>query len=204
MADVIASEPDDWLPRLRGAPALREVALDQLREFLVRGLSRALPHRYDGCVGVEDITQIALLKILDSLDSFRGQSRFTTWALAIAIRVAMSEMRRKYYRDVPLETVTSAGTFRLELADPTAEEPETIESRATLAALLGRLIAETLSEKQQIAIRASLDELPVEVIAERLQSNRNAVYKLLHDARMKLREGLEAHGVTVDDVMSAV
>ena len=120
------------------------------------------------------------------------------------IRVAMSEMRRKYYRDVPLETVTSAGTFRLELADPTAEEPEAIESRATLAALLGRLIAETLSEKQQIAIRASLDELPVEVIAERLQSNRNAVYKLLHDARMKLREGLEAHGVTVDDVMTAV
>ena len=70
--------------------------------------------------------------------------------------------------------------------------------RKSMVGKLQKLIDETLSEKQRFAIRASLAGLPVEVIAEKTGSNRNSVYKLVHDARTKLRSGLEASGVSVD------
>jgi RNA polymerase sigma factor (sigma-70 family) len=199
---VNSPETIDWPARLRGDSDTRSAALEELRGVLERGLTRALRGRYDGVVGVEDIVQISLLRILGALDSFRGDSRFTTWALAIAVRVAMSEMRKKYYKDVPLES--GDGSIRFEPVDAEAIPAETRESRARLCGMLQRLIEETLTDKQRAAIRGALAELPVEIIAERLGSNRNAVYKLLHDARIRLREGLEASGLTAEDIRGAI
>lgn len=193
-------ETDPWIPRLRGDEATRSTALSELREVLVRGLTRALPHRYDGCVGAEDVAQIALVKILDSLDSFRGESRFTTWAVSVAVRIAMSEMRRKYYRNVSLERSGTAESVRIEPVAPEEATAEQRELSSRACGLLNRLIDEELTERQRVAIRGALDGLPVEVIAERLGSQRNAVYKLLHDARLRLRKGLEAGGFSADDL----
>lgn len=193
-------ETDPWIPRLRGDEATRSTALSELREVLVRGLTRALPHRYDGCVGAEDVAQIALVKILDSLDSFRGESRFTTWAVSVAVRIAMSEMRRKYYRDISLETSGTAESVRIEPVAPAEATAEQREFSSRACGLLNRLIDEELTERQRVAIRGALDGLPVEVIAERLGCQRNAVYKLLHDARLRLRKGLEAGGFSADDL----
>jgi RNA polymerase sigma-70 factor (ECF subfamily) len=80
-------------------------ALADLRLVLLRGLRAALGGRTSGVVGlsVEDCVQEALIKILDNLDSFRGESRFTVWAQKIAVRVAFAEMRRRKWRDVSLE-----------------------------------------------------------------------------------------------------
>ncbi len=180
------------------------MAISELRAVLVRGLGRALPHRYDGCVGVEDVAQMALVKILDSLDSFRGDSRFTTWAMSVAVRIAMSAMRRKYYRDVSLETSGSSDSLRIEPVAPEESTPEQRELRSRACGLLNRLIEEYLTDRQRVAIRGSLDGLPVEVIAERLGSQRNAVYKLLHDARLRLKKGLEDGGLSAEDMACLV
>jgi DNA-directed RNA polymerase specialized sigma24 family protein len=81
---------EPWLQRLQSGDIERAQAIEELRTYLVRGLSRSLLHRYGGKVEFEDIAQVAVLKILASLDSFQHRSRFETWAMAIAIRCCRS------------------------------------------------------------------------------------------------------------------
>src|SRR5215211_2499723 len=93
---------DQWLADLRGPG--KETALADLRGLLLRGLRAALHGRAGGVEpSVEDFVQEALLRILDNLDSFRGESRFTVWAQKICVRTAFAEMRRSSWRDVSLE-----------------------------------------------------------------------------------------------------
>lgn len=195
---------DPWLQRLQSGDIEREQAIEELRAYLVRGLSRSLLHRYGGKVQVEDIAQVALLKILASLDSFQFRSRFETWAMAIAIRVGMSELRKRYYRDVSLDLSLHGDSVRIEVVDTSTGPSEAQAGRESLLLLLQRLINERLSEKQRLAIRGSLEGLPVEEIAARMASNRNAVYKLVHDARLKLREAFEADGFTAEDILELI
>ena len=188
---------DPWIARLKGDPADRDAALDELREFLLRGLSRSMATRYGGGYRPEDVVQDALVKIMDSLDQFAGKSRFTTWAMTVATRIGISEMRRKHYQDVSIESFNNdGGKFEVAAVDVVTVSTEL--DRESMVGKLQMLIEETLSEKQRFAIRASLAGLPVEVIAEKTGSNRNSVYKLVHDARAKLRSGLESAGISVD------
>ncbi len=195
-------DPQDWLTRLRGPASVRAVALEDLRGYLVRGLTKSLSHRYGGGVDPEDIAQLALLKILDALDSYRGEARFTTWAMSIAVRIGISELRKAYYRHVSLDDDGRPGAVRVDVPDADACSADVALARQGLFAQLQELIDVSLSERQRVALRGSLEGLSVEVLADRLGSNRNAIYKLLHDARLKLRTGLEARGVTADDILS--
>jgi len=110
------SDHDDWLMRLKTTDAVRDAALEELRGILVRGLMRALGSRGGGAAFVDDVIQEALLRILDSLDSFAGRSRFTTWAMTIAIRIGVSELRRKRFRDVSLEQITGGENLCIDAA----------------------------------------------------------------------------------------
>ncbi len=202
MTDLRQVNQDPWLQRLQSGE--REHAIAELRRYLVRGLSRSLRHRYGGKVQIEDIVQMALLRILDSVDTFQQRSRFETWAMAIAIRVGMSEMRKRYYRDVSIDLTPAASDIRIEVVDPYADATEDHAARQALLLMLQRLIDERLSDKQRLAIRGSLEGLPVEEIAARMRSNRNAVYKLVHDARLKLRQAFEANGFTAQDVLELI
>lgn len=198
------TEGYDWVRRLRPGAVDRDETIGALRSYLVRALSRSLTHRYGGHVDVEDVAQQAVLKILDSLDTFRQQSRFTTWATAIAVRIGISQLRRHYYRDVSLETTAGTEGLRIDVADLSAHVPDDTEERVRVFELLQRLINETLSDKQRLAIQGTLQGLPVEEIAVRLSSNRNAVYKLVHDARVRLREGFESNGVTAEEILATI
>ncbi len=202
MTDLRQVNQDPWLQKLQSGE--REQAIEELRSYLVRGLSRSLRHRYGGKVQVEDIVQVALLRILDSMETFQQRSRFETWAMAIAMRVGMSELRKRYYRDVSIDLSLGGGNMRIEVVDPSADATEDHAARQTLLLLLQRLIDERLSDKQRLAIRGSLEGLPVEEIAARMHSNRNAVYKLIHDARLKLRQAFEAVGFTAQDVLELI
>ncbi len=84
----------------------RELAISLLRELLVRGVSKSLAGRYGKPVSIEDIVQDALVKILGALDQFHGKSAFKTWAMSIAIRVGISELRRRYHADQSLDAFT--------------------------------------------------------------------------------------------------
>ena len=109
MTNFQQANQNPWLQRLKSIE--RDQAIAELRVYLVRGLSRSLQHRYGGKVQVEDIVQVALLKILDSIDTFQQRSRFETWSMAIAMRVGMSELRKRYYRDVSIDLSLDSGAM---------------------------------------------------------------------------------------------
>ncbi len=198
------TDGENWVLRLRPGAVDRDVTIGELRCYLVRALTRSLTHRYGGHVDVEDVAQQAVLKILDSLDTFRQQSRFTTWATSIAVRIGISQLRRHYYRDVSLDATPGSEGLRIDVADLSAHVPGDTEERVRVFELLQRLINETLSDRQRLAIQGTLQGLPIEEIAVRLNSNRNAVYKLVHDARVRLREGFESNGVTAEEILASI
>jgi RNA polymerase sigma-70 factor, ECF subfamily len=199
-----------WLRALSGTQ--QSAALDDLRERLLTGLRYALKQRYGVTESdLEDFVQEALVKILANLDSFRGESKFMTWAQKIAIRVAFSELRRKRWENISLQDMAPAWVspqdaealtlLRLPSAEP---GPERRVTRQNLRLVLAYLIEEELTELQRQAMVAIvLRGMPIEEVARRLGTNRNALYKLLHDARQRLKGSLEAQGLTVEEVLAA-
>ena len=202
--ELVSLDNVDWPNRLREGSENRDFAIQELRIYLLRGLTRSLTHRYGGKIQVEDVAQVALIKILASLDSFQGRSRFTTWAMSIATRVGISELRRHYYRDVSFDQTSDSENRRYEVEDTSALSAEQHAGKQALFQLLTQLIQDCLSEKQRIAINGTLEGLPMEEIAVRLSSNRNAVYKLVHDARLRLRQGFEENGIRAEDIASTL
>lgn len=191
---------DNLFERIQSTGQQREDAIVSLRGLLLRGLSKSLNNRYGQPFFAEDIVQEALMKILDSLDQFEGRSKFTTWAMTIANRIGISALRRKYHQDVSMEAFRDNDGSRIEIAIAEEFDGGDLEDREALIAKLQFLIDTELSAKQRMAMRAFLAGYSTDGIAERTQSNRNAVYKLIHDARLKLREGLERSGITSDYV----
>lgn len=195
----------EWLDHLRGPE--RDEALTDLRALLVRGLGYSLANGSDmDGVLIEDFVQDALLKILDNLDTFRGESRFTTWAQKIAVRVAFTERRRHRWRDLSLEAITEPQGLDFVpdfMIDPKAPPEQQVVQRLFLESLQ-RLIATELTEKQRQALVAvRIQGVPLEEVARRMGTNRNALYKLLYDARQRLKSGMEAEGLSPEDVLAA-
>lgn len=196
---------EQWLSALRGTE--RDRAIADLRALLIRGLRSALGRRRGvSDAAIEDFVQEALMKILDNLDSFRSESRFTTWAQKIAVRVAFTELRRKEWRNVSLQEITDrydiAGPGPREMAD-SQPAPEDLATREVMFDTVRRLIYEELTERQREAIVAvMLNGMPLEEAARRMDTNRNALYKLMHDARKKLKKRLISEGISRRDVMA--
>ena len=196
-----------WLDALR--PPIDEDALGDLRAIILRGLRAALSSRIDSDLNAvtEDFAQDALLKILDGLESFRGESKFTTWAQKIAINVAFTELRRRRWKDISLQDIveTDEGdeyTPAL-LTDPDAFPELTVEQRNVME-IVDNLIKEELTERQRTAMLAILQGgMPLEEVASRLGTNRNALYKLMHDARQRLQKRLiETSGLSHEEVIA--
>ena len=193
---------DQWLAELRG-PKPGE-ALADLYNLLVRGLGAAIGG-YSG--GVEsnfgDFAQEALIKITGNLDSFRGESRFTTWAQKIAMNVALTELKRRRWRDVSLQELFA----RREGSDRGPADPhltsEQLALQNTVLGELRRMIDEELTDRQREAVVAViLEEMPISEVARRMGTNQNALYKLLHDARKKLKRQMEAAGLSANEVLA--
>ena len=193
---------DQWLTALRGPK--KDEALEDLRTMLVRCLRGTLHGQTSGFESsVEDCVQDALIKILDNLDSFRGESRFTVWAQKIAVRTAFAEMRRRRWRDVSLEeAIIGHGESNSTSADSLAD-PERVATQRMIMAQFRRFIDEELTDRQRRALLAGLGGMPLEEIARRMGTNRNALYKLLHDARKRLKRRMVAEMVSPQDVLSA-
>lgn len=195
---------ETWLAQLRGNGAVQQAALADLRAAMLRGLRRALSSRPVADESfLEDAVQDSLVRILGRLEQFEGRSRFLTWATSIAIRIAMSELRRRRWKDVSFDELTAGGGISIERATEGDSGPDVQwEQRAILDTM--RAVIETeLTEKQRAALLAELRGMPQDEIARHLGSNRNAVYKLTHDARKRLRRGLEAAGFGAADVSAA-
>ena len=196
----------EWLRDLQGPN--QSDALHDLRAFLVEGLGYALSdhHRENMSALIEDFVQEALLKILDNLDTFRGEPKLTTWAQKIAVRVAYTELRRKRWEDVsindfiPDDSGTDFTPAILTDRDPT---PEQVTTQEMLIQKIMKMIDEDLTERQREAIYAVMfGGMPLQEAAERMDTNRNALYKMIYDARKKLRDNLLLEGLTPEDILA--
>lgn len=196
-----------WLSALSEPGPEREAALTELRALLVRGLGYAMANRPQvSHADVEGFVQDALLKILDHLDSFRGESRFTTWAQKIAVHEAFTELRRKRWENVSLEEIIDRyeGDFTPSILTDPDPSPEDRVIQRRLLETVEHLIAEELTERQRQAMVAVVFAgMPTEEVARRMGTNRNALYKLMHDARQRLKRRIQAEGICLEDALGA-
>jgi RNA polymerase sigma-70 factor (ECF subfamily) len=192
---------DEWLAALGGLK--RGEALAELRVALVKGLKAALPRGTGVESSIEDFVQEALIKILGNLDSFRGESRFTVWAQKICVRTAFAEMRRSRWRDVSLDEVITRRGESESTPEESLDDPEQTAIQRTIMAQFRRFVDEELTDRQHTALLAALEGMPLEAIADRMGTNRNALYKLLHDARKRLKRRMAAENLLPQDVLSA-
>lgn len=201
---------EEWLIALRANGEARSKALEELRTVIQRGLPYALsrwlsPDQPQFSALVEEVTQETLLRVLDQLDTFEGRSQFTTWVHKIAVRIALTELRRKRWRDSSLDELTEnedAPPPPGLLADSQAG-PETSAERLDMLARVRRIIEEELTERQrQALILLGVQDMPIEDAARKLKTNRNALYKLLHDARLRLRTRLAKEEIAPHEVLA--
>ncbi len=193
-----------WMRDLQAGGPVQAEAITDLRGLLLWGLTTSFQAR--GALDqafVEDVVQQALVHILAHLDQFQGRSRFTTWAMAVTVRLVMSALRRKRWQDVSLESMTELSERMPAWDRDDTTSPAQHAEQHAMVETLRRLIDEALTDKQWVAMTAELGGMPLEEIARRMDSNVNAVYKLLHDARQRLKHGLETAGYTAEDVRSA-
>jgi RNA polymerase sigma-70 factor (ECF subfamily) len=194
---------DAWVRALATDGPDSDAAQRDLRTLIVGALGRALASRGAGEGLCEDVAQEALVRVREKLSAFRGESRFTTWALAIATRIAFDELRHKHWKDVSLESAIedARGPVHFEpCADP-SQERSLVRERVLF--VLAETIEHELTEKQRTVLAAELQGMPHAEIATRLGMKRNALYKLAHDARKHVKAHLEAAGISAADVLWA-
>lgn len=197
---LLDSESQSWLQSLSAEGHVREEAIARLHALLLRAARFEVARRRARTPGwsSKDLDDVALqsaddalVAVLAKLGEFRGQSRFTTWAYKFAVLETSVKMRRRPWhgRELPLEPerwpqVAGAG------ASPQADA----ERRETLEAVRRAIEDELTPHQREVLVAVALNDVPIDVVAERLGSTRGALYKTIHDARHKLRRRLQADG----------
>jgi RNA polymerase sigma-70 factor, ECF subfamily len=192
MPEVVVDESQDW-PRDLRDPATREEAAARLHALLLRAAHFELRRR-NVQPGERDDLAIqaaddALVAILAKLDTFRGASRFTTWAYKFALLEAAVKARRRAWQTREI-TIDDEGWARI--AARGGDQLETQELLEAIAAAVPRCLTD---HQRRVLTALALDGVPVDVLAERLDTTRGALYKTLHDARRRLRAELEKEGL---------
>ena len=197
-------ESREWLSSLRATGSVRESAIARLHALLLRAarfeVARrrpTLPHLRGNELDeiALEAADDALMSVLARLDDFRGASRFTTWVYKFALLEAAVKLRRRAWqgKEVPLEPETWS------LFSSAALEPDERAEQSELLATLQTAIEDVLTAHQRrVLVALALNGVPIDVLAERLNTSRGALYKTLHDARRKLRKHLEDSGLALD------
>jgi RNA polymerase sigma-70 factor, ECF subfamily len=202
---LLDPESAEWLRVLAGAGLRREAALARLHGMLLRIAQREARRRGPRMLiagpELEDLAYQAaadaLMAITAKLGQFRGESRFTTWAYRFVILEVSAKLGRHFWRrpDVSLDAEDWD-----RLPDRFGFEPaQESEWRELLAALRRAVDTELTARQRDLFVALVLDGVPADALAARLGSNRNAIYKMMFDARRKLRVALAASGYLDDD-----
>ncbi len=196
-----------WLQSLRAEGATRDDAIARLHELLLRAARFEVSRRRAGLPHLrgDDLDDLAvqaaddaLVSVLRRLDDFRGASRFTTWAYKFALLEAAVKLRKRAWqgKEIPLESETWSSISSSGL------EPDVEAEQSELLKVLQHAIAEVLTPHQRrVLVALAIDGVPIDVLAERLETTRGALYKTLHDARRKLRTHLEEWGLAPEALM---
>jgi RNA polymerase sigma-70 factor (ECF subfamily) len=201
---LLDNESREWLRDLRSEGRTKDEAVARLHALLLRAARfecarrrPTLPHLRGN--DLDDIANQAaddaLVSVLARLDDFRGASRFTTWVYKFALLEAAVKLRKRSWqgREVPLEPETWS------LFTSAGIEPDEEAEQSELLTTLQEAIADALTPHQRrVLVALALNGVPIDVLAERLNTTRGALYKTLHDARRKLRKQLEDGGLSLE------
>ncbi len=203
----------EWLQELGAGDRRQIAAIEELRAILLRAATYTFQRNLGDLAHfstdeiaqlAEDCAQEALIAILKHLSEFRGESKFTTWAYKFAINISLTMARRERWKGVSLDELMDQPVAEdWYLKDDRAQsDPEMATTRRDIWEIITGIIRDELTEKQGSVLKLIIfDEVPMDVVVQRLNSDRNAVYKLLHDARRKLKLGLQSHGFGVGEVI---
>ncbi len=201
LPDELDEESRSWVRDLRGGGAAYDDAVARLHALLLRAarfeVSRrrvTLPHVRGG--DLDDLAvqaaDDALVSVLRRLDDFRGASRFTTWAYKFALLEAAVKLRKRAWQGVETPLDETQWSF----LPAGGAEPDEASEQGELLATIANAIAEVLTDHQRrVLVALAIDGVPIDVLAERLDTTRGALYKTLHDARRKLRRHLADSGL---------
>jgi RNA polymerase sigma-70 factor, ECF subfamily len=205
---------EEWLHDLNASGEVQEAAILDLRDLLLRAtlyfFSRNLSdfngqNRDEILQRAEDGAQEALIAVLNHLLEFRGDSKFTTWAYKFAINIALMTSRRERWKNVSFDQFAQAEDDFLPewiMRDESAG-PDQSALQGEVGEVIREVIEHELTDKQrQILILMVFHEVPMDEVVRRFGTNRNAVYKMLHDARRKLKNSLQARGFDVGEVLT--
>jgi RNA polymerase sigma-70 factor, ECF subfamily len=199
------SESQGWIERLSPQSPQRDSAIAALHAHLLKAaryeVGRRLPsfpHLRGG--DYDDLAQQsaddALVAVLSKLDDFRGDSRFTTWAYKFALLEVGAKIRRRAWQGREVQMEPEGWSV---LAHRGATPQEDVETAELLAALQDAVTTELSPHQREVLVAVTLNDVPSDVLAERLNTTRGALYKTIHDARHKLRGALAARGLRATD-----
>lgn len=151
----------------------------------------------------EDCAQDAVLAVLAHLGDFRGESKFTTWAYKFGVNIALTRARHERWKQVSLDALSEdeEALDWLQWKDVQAGDSELPALKAEVGAAIREVIRVELTARQRQVLKwIAFDGVPMDVVAQQLETNRNAIYKMLHDARLKVKRKLAAIGYGVEEV----
>ena len=213
MADTRTNEA--WIRDLTSDGPGQEAALEDLRDLLLRAALYFFSRHPADLQGLdheeikhraEDCAQDAILAVTSHLQDFRGDSKFTTWAYKFAINTALMTARRDRRAGPSLDELSAsadAAGFQQLLRDPASGSPEHSLMQEEVRGTILQVIQAELTERQrQVLLMLVFNDVPLDEAARHFGTNRNAIYKLLHDARRKLKTGLQARGFETGEAIN--
>lgn len=207
---------EEWSHDLNASGEVQEAAIADLRDLLFRAVlfffSRNLGDferlaRDEILQLAEDCAQDALIAVMNHLSEFRGDSRFTTWAYKFAINIALMTARRERWKGVSLDQLPFANDGSLAKwviqGKLSGARPDQSALQSEISDVIREVIEQDLTDRQRrVLIWMVFNEVPMDEVARRLDTNRNAIYKMLHDARRKLKTRLQARGFEIREILA--
>lgn len=204
---------EDWIQSLSSPDSRQAEAIMDLRDLLLRAaLYTFVSHlqdlrdmnEYDRLAMAEDCAQDALQAVLAKLDDFRGESKFTTWAYKFGINIALTRARQERWKNISLDAL-SEDDDPLEWIQFQEEfqtgDSETFSLQSEVRTAIHDVVRNELTDRQRQVLKwIAFDGVPMDVVVERLSTNRNAVYKMLHTARLKIKQHLAARGYDMEGI----
>ncbi len=206
---------EEWLYELRASSVSQEAAISDLRNLLLRAVLFFFSRNLDDFRGLgrdeilqlaEDCAQDALIAVMNHISDFRGDSKFTTWAYKFAVNKALMTARQERWKGISLDDLSFFSDAALREWAMRDKSPGPASDQFVLQGELIETIREVierdLTDKQRRVLAMMVfNEVSMDEVVRQLGTNRNAIYKMLHDARRKLKSGLQARGFDVAEML---
>jgi RNA polymerase sigma-70 factor, ECF subfamily len=216
MPSMMSRTNEEWLHDLTVSGEMQEAAIADLRNLLLRAALYFFSRNLGDFQGqnqdeilqrAEDCAQEALIAVMNHLSDFRGDSKFTTWAYKFAINIALMTSRHERWKGVSIDQLSSGEdgfvSEWMKQDRGSGLAPDQSALQGEVGEIIRDVIEHDLTDKQrQILVMVIFNEVPMDEVVQRFGTNRNAIYKLLHDARRKLKSGLQARGFEVGETLA--